>query len=66
MVTSKECSSCVHWSEHPCVNDKGETIKRKILNGETIWTYELCKKNWGLPQHAHLSPSGCKFFKEVK
>lgn len=66
---SKEipCSECLHWSRHECLDSKGNNIARKeSLAPEPFWYYELCKKNWGLPQNAYYNANNCKFFKQKK
>lgn len=60
----KECHNCSHWSKHVCVDSAGNPIARTAkLAPEPFWTYEECKKNWGLPKSAYLDASKCPFYK---
>lgn len=59
-----ECADCAYWSEHLCVDSNDNPVKRDSPIGRQFWFYEVCKKNWGLPQNAYISATSCKFYKE--
>ena len=62
----KKCEDCVNWSEHRCVDKHGNHIERFTLEGMKFWTYEVCTKNWALPQNAHYTGTNCKFYRVRK
>ena len=65
-AVDRSCNQCAHWSEELCLDKDNKPIPRQTLEGMKFWTYELCKKNWGLPKSAHYNASHCQLFKEVK
>lgn len=65
-VEEVPCNTCVHWSKEFCLDKNGNRIARtETLSPEPFWTYELCKKNWGLPHNAYINGNTCKFYKEI-
>lgn len=62
-MANKECDHCVHWEKHVCVDNNNVPVV-KGTNGDAHWHYEVCKKNWGLPQFAHTSATNCKFYRK--
>lgn len=65
-VQERQCSDCVHWSKQVCVDENNAPVPRNPQRGEPFWIYELCKKNWGLPQNAYISAVKCHHYKEKK
>lgn len=63
MAQNKECIDCVHHERHVCVDDNNQPIV-KGTNGDDFWYYEVCKKNWGLPQNAYTNANQCKFYRK--
>lgn len=70
---TKQCSNCMHWSRHVCLDQNNKPVPKQSYNPdnkyvhgtEEYWYYEECKKNWGLPQFAYTSADSCKYYKLV-
>lgn len=61
--SNKSCDVCTHHSTDICVDELGLPVVK--YNGEA-YVYEICNKNWGLPQQANLNGDKCKFFTRKK